>query len=61
VNEKERDELVDELMARLEARGAPAGGTLLDLMRAEQNLVDALGVIRRQIAAIVRATASEPS
>lgn len=56
MEERERQELVDDLVEALARRGAPEGTRLLDLMRAEQGLVDALTVVRRQIAAIVRAS-----
>lgn len=49
------DDLAEALADRLATRGHTNGIQLLDLMRTEQNLLDALGVIRRQIAAIVRA------
>lgn len=51
----ERQELITDLLHALDERHVGEGGHLLDLMRAEQNLLDALGVIRRAIDLIVRA------
>lgn len=51
----ERKELIEELLGALDERHAAEGGQLLELMRAEQNLKDALAVIRRAIDLIVRA------
>lgn len=43
-------------MAALDKHGLhPAAGTLFDLMRTEQNLVDALRVIRRTIELVLAA------
>lgn len=56
------DDLAEALAEALAARGHTNSIQLLDLMRTEQNLLDALGVIRRQIAAIVRhAAGPDPS
>lgn len=61
LDERERRELVEDLLEALTRRGAGEGTRLLDLMRVEQNLVDALETIRRQIDDIVRsARAGEP-
>jgi hypothetical protein len=54
MDERERASFIEEIVAALEEAGAPEGAELLDLMRAEQELVDVLAVLRRQIAAIVR-------
>lgn len=54
MDQHERRELIDELLAALDERHAGDGGRLLDLMRAEQNILDALAVIRREIDVIVR-------
>jgi hypothetical protein len=54
LDQGERRELIDELLVALEERSAGDGGRLLELMRAEQNIVDALTVIRREIDIIVR-------
>ena len=51
----ERKELVEAIVLALDERHAGEGGRLLELMRAEQNLMDALAVIRREIDVIVRA------
>lgn len=51
---EERTQLVDELIHALDRRHAVDGSRLLELMRAEQALVESLSVIRREIAAIVR-------
>lgn len=56
----DRRELVEEILAGLEARGAGDGLQLLDLMRAEQQLVDVLAVLRRQISALVRQSERRP-
>ena len=60
MDEKERQDLVDALLEGLAARGAPEGTRLLDLMRVEQNLVDALAVIRREIDSIIRSSRRRP-
>jgi mevalonate kinase len=56
VEREERKELIAELLQALDERPVGVGGHLLELMRAEQNLVDALGVIRHTIDLIVRTT-----
>lgn len=48
------NDLVAQLLAALEERGAPDAIVLADLLRAEKNLVEALGVVRRLIDTIVR-------
>lgn len=53
MDSRERQELVDEIVQRLDRRRVGAGVELLDLMRTEQGLMDALKVVRRQINAIV--------
>lgn len=60
MNERDRHELVEDLLAALDARGAPEATQLLDLMRCERNLVDALATIRRQIALIVQQAQPPP-
>jgi hypothetical protein len=57
MEKRERQELIDDLLNALDQRHVGEGGRLLDLMRAEQNLVDALGAIRREIDLIIRAEA----
>jgi hypothetical protein len=54
----ERRELIDDLLKALDERHAGEGAQLLDLMRAEQNLVDTLAVIRKLIDVIVRTATS---
>jgi hypothetical protein len=53
------DELVTQLVAALEERGAPDAIALTDLIRVEQNLVDALRLVRQQIDALVRRASSK--
>lgn len=50
----ENAELVAQLVAALEERGAPEAIALTDLMRLEQHLLDSLGIVRRQIDALIR-------
>lgn len=54
----ERNELASAVADELERRGVAEAVRLADLMRAEQNLVDALRVVRNQTAALVRASQS---
>lgn len=49
----DRSELVNELLAALEKKGAPDALQLLDLMRVERELGDALRVVRGLIESIV--------
>lgn len=60
LDERERHELVADLLAALESRGAPEATNLLDLMRCERNLLDALATVRRQIAIIVQSSSPPP-
>lgn len=48
------NELVAQLLAALEERGAPDAIALADLLRLEQHLADSLGIVRRLIDALVR-------
>jgi len=59
MDEKERQELVSELLARLRAEGVPGGMWLLELERVERSLADSLAVVRRMTDAIVRAAVEE--
>lgn len=59
VEDQERQAIVADLMAALNEAGAPEAMRLLELTRAESELADALGVIRREIDRIVRATARD--
>jgi len=52
----EQDDLVAQLLAALEERGAPDALALADLMRLEQHLLDSLRIVRQQIDALVRRT-----
>lgn len=54
MDERDRKELIDDLIVALEQRHPVEGGRLLELMRAEQNLLDVLAVVRREIDLIVR-------
>ncbi|MFL5954807.1 MAG: hypothetical protein ACJ76I_11945 [Gaiellaceae bacterium] len=54
MDERERKELIEDLVGALEQRHSVDGGRLLELMRAEQNLLDTLAVVRREIDLIVR-------
>jgi hypothetical protein len=48
------NDLVAQLLAALEERGAPDAVALADLLRLEQHLADSLGIVRRLVDAIVR-------
>lgn len=48
------EQLVERIADALAARGAADGSRLLDLMRTEQNLIDALSTIRREIRLVVQ-------
>jgi hypothetical protein len=48
------NDLVVQLLAALEERGAPDAVALADLLRLEQHLADSLGIVRRLVDAIVR-------
>lgn len=54
------DQLVERIADALAARGAADGSRLLDLMRVEQNLVDALATIRREIRLVVQRSQPPP-
>lgn len=55
----DQDALAARIVDELEERGAPDAFALADLMRLEQHLADSLGIVRRQIDALVRRTATE--
>lgn len=48
------NDLVAQLLAGLEERGAPDAVALADLLRLEQHLADSLRIVRRLVDAIVR-------
>lgn len=48
------NDLVAQLLAALEERGAPDAVALADLLRLEQHLADSLRIVRRLVDAIVR-------
>lgn len=52
------NDLVGQLLAALEERGAPDAVALADLLRLEQHLADSLGIVRRLVDAIVRRESS---
>lgn len=54
----DNQELVGQLLAALEERGAPDAISLADLLRLEQHLADSLQIVRRLADAIVRREAS---
>lgn len=60
VDESERHELVQDLVDALAARGVPEGARLLDLMRLERSLQDALRFVRQEIDAVVRSSEPPP-
>lgn len=53
MDDRERDELVHDLVDALRRLATVDGARLADLMRAEQGLQEALRVVRREIAFIV--------
>lgn len=53
---REREQLAAAIVEALEERATVDGTRLLELVRAEQNLSDALAVIRREIDFIIRST-----
>jgi mevalonate kinase len=60
VDARERQEIVEDLLSALQERGAAEGMKLLELVRLEQTLMDALAFVRREIDAIARATQPPP-
>jgi hypothetical protein len=54
MEERERDELIRDLMDALERRSVPDATWLLDLLRVERTLMDSLAIVRREIDAIIR-------
>jgi hypothetical protein len=55
----DENDLVAQLLAALEERGAPDAIALTDLLRVEQQLMDSLKIIRQQIEALIRRANSE--
>ena len=56
----ERDELVEDLIRRLEERGVPPGAWLVDIGAVRHALRDADTLLRRLEQAIIRSASSSP-
>lgn len=54
------EDLAAALLAALEERGAPDAIAIADLLRLEQALTDSLGIVRRQIEALIRREQQSP-
>jgi hypothetical protein len=60
VDEDERERLVEDLVARLEERGAPAGMWLVSIREARVALQEADGLLRRLEDALIRDASERP-
>ena len=54
----EQEELLQQLLAALEARGVPEGAWLIDIARVRRSLQEADGLMRRLEDAIIRGASS---